>query len=371
MRAGEKRRGFAAREKSAGAARTSTYVCKLGVASVKATTYFNVLTSTRMAGDGITPGANPQIGQLTFLKRKPDSQRAHSLLQDLTKAVSYLMLKNKLKVGTLAEFYPRDKRLLGLNVNAGMKIMVRLRSPYNDAEFLSWESIMETMIHELTHNRFGPHDSKFHKQMEEFRVDQWYYERMGMHNTFLGSGRKLGGSGQNGTSNRGRVRRGGFVGKGKKLGSGSSADDRIAPGQGLTPREMAALAAAKRHVNDEAEMCHDDTVDVEEVLHNHSQMESQIEVVVIPDEDSEEKAKTGAEAAVQPQREVIELRDNEDTVENRPGSEGSSVPDARSSNTLEASPGDNDIELIPLDDQTDLQTTSKTADSDLEVIDLT
>lgn len=237
-----------------------------------------------------TPNANPQIGQITFLKRKPDSQRAHGLLQDLTHTVSYLMLKNKLKVGTLAEFYPRDKRLLGLNVNHGMKIMVRLRSPYNDAEFLSWESIMETMIHELTHNRFGPHDAKFNKQMEEFRVDQWYYERMGMHNTFLGTGRKVGG----GDSKRQAVRRGGFVGKGKKLGSSSDSSERVAPGQRLSPREMAALAAAKRYVNDEAEMCHDDTVNIDEVLENHNEMESQMEIVVIPDEDTAEISESGS-----------------------------------------------------------------------------
>lgn len=237
------------------------------------------------------PKANPHIGELSFLKRKPNPERAHDLLQDLTKSVSYLMLKNSLKVKALAEFYPRDKNLLGLNVNHGLKIMIRLRSPNNDAEFLSWESILETMIHELTHNRFGVHDSKFYEQYEDFRLQQWSSERLGLHDNFLGSGRRLGGSPNRGGRSGSHVLGKRFTGRGTKLGYGSN--DRINDGRRLTPKEMAALAASRRKINDESKLCHDANVNVEQILENHSQMESQVEFTVIPDSDEEDMNEHG------------------------------------------------------------------------------
>ncbi|SMN21053.1 similar to Saccharomyces cerevisiae YHR134W WSS1 Sumoylated protein that localizes to a single spot on the nuclear periphery of mother cells but not daughters [Maudiozyma saulgeensis] len=225
------------------------------------------------------PKANPHIGEISYLKKKPNPERAHDLLQDLTKSVSYLMRKFKLKVKTVAEFYPRDKNLLGLNVNHGQKIMVRLRSPYNDYEFLSWEAIVETMLHELTHNRFGPHDEKFYKQMEEFRLEHWISETQGLHDNFLGTGRRVGGSG---IRNRSNILSKSYVGKGSRLGTSTAEPIQ---GRRLTPREMAARAASKRNTDDQLKLCHDENVNVQEILDNHSQMESQVEVIVIDDND--------------------------------------------------------------------------------------
>lgn len=223
------------------------------------------------------PKANPHVDEISYLKKKPNPERAHELLQDLSKSVSYLMRKFKLKVKTLAEFYPKDKNLLGLNVNHGLKIMVRLRSPYNDHEFLSWESIVETMIHELTHNKFGPHDDKFYKQMEEFRLEHWISERQGLHDNFLGSGRRLGGR----VTNKSNLASKNFIGRGKKLGNASLNDT----GRRLTPREMAAKAASNRNKEQQVQLNHDNNVNIEEILENHSQMESQVEVIVIQDDD--------------------------------------------------------------------------------------
>lgn len=223
------------------------------------------------------PRANPHVDEISYLKKKPNPERAHELLQDLSKSVSYLMRKFKLKVKTLAEFYPKDKNLLGLNVNHGLKIMVRLRSPYNDYEFLSWDSIVETMIHELTHNKFGPHDDKFYKQMEEFRLEHWISERQGLHDNFLGSGRRLGGR----PTNKSNLTSKNFIGRGKKLGSTTVSG----PGRRLTPKEMAAKAASNRNKEQQEKLDHDNSVNIEEILENHSQMESQVEVIVIQDDD--------------------------------------------------------------------------------------
>ncbi|CCF58650.1 hypothetical protein KAFR_0F00530 [Kazachstania africana CBS 2517] len=228
------------------------------------------------------PRANPHINEITFLQRQPDSQRAYEMLQDLTKDVSYLMKKHKLKVRTLSEFYPKDQTLLGLNVNKGMKILVRLRSPTDPFRFIPWESIMETMLHELTHNLFGVHDSKFFNQLDVFKSEQWFHEKAGLFDTFLGHGNQLGTIPGAGKSISVR-------GYGKRLGAGSSLNNDSIVGK--SPREMAADAASRRFddlnkknryklVNKD---CHDDTkVNVDEVLQNHNEMESK-KIIVIED----------------------------------------------------------------------------------------
>ena len=42
----------------------------------------------------------------------------------------------------MTEFYPPDPRLLGLNVNRGQKVCIRLRHPHRQSEFLPYEHIL-------------------------------------------------------------------------------------------------------------------------------------------------------------------------------------------------------------------------------------
>jgi hypothetical protein len=50
--------------------------------------------------------------------------------------------------------------LLGLNVNKGQEIKLRLRT--NDLlGFRNYQKIRETLVHELTHNVWGRHDDNF------------------------------------------------------------------------------------------------------------------------------------------------------------------------------------------------------------------
>lgn len=44
----------------------------------------------------------------------------------------------------------------------GHKICLRLRYPNDKSLFLPVEQVVDTMLHELSHNVFGPHDEKFH-----------------------------------------------------------------------------------------------------------------------------------------------------------------------------------------------------------------
>ena len=150
--------------------------------------------------------------------------------------VSYLMKEEKFKVKQLVEFYPRDRSLLGMNVNRGWKIMLRLRDPLDEYRFLPMESVMGTMLHELTHNLHGPHNNKFYEKLDQLMGRQWSIEQMGLYDSFIGLGNKLG-SKPKGGSLVGTGR-----GRGRKLGTSAGTRER----QRRSAREMAAIAAEKR-----------------------------------------------------------------------------------------------------------------------------
>ncbi|KAJ3321284.1 hypothetical protein HDV06_004509 [Boothiomyces sp. JEL0866] len=102
------------------------------------------------------------------LKRKPNREKALELLLKLKRHVYKLMKSRGLKVLLLTEMYPSNKSLLGLNVNRGQAIRIRLRSPHDENQFLEWHDLIGTMLHELVHNLQGPHDVKFYKLLDDF-----------------------------------------------------------------------------------------------------------------------------------------------------------------------------------------------------------
>eukprot|EP00947_MAST-08B_sp_MAST-8B-sp1_P006435 g6435.t1 len=78
------------------------------------------------------------------------------------------MKKHKWTVGCLKEMFPRGKVgvsescLMGLNVNAGQEIHLRIRT--DDLQgFRKYLSIREVLCHELTHMVWGDHDNNFKK----------------------------------------------------------------------------------------------------------------------------------------------------------------------------------------------------------------
>ena len=64
---------------------------------------------------------------------------------------------------------PRNPRLLGLNVGAGVEVKLRLRRAGRDHDFIPYEEVLDTMLHELCHNQRGPHDAQFYKLWDELR----------------------------------------------------------------------------------------------------------------------------------------------------------------------------------------------------------
>ncbi|CCK71784.1 metalloendopeptidase WSS1 KNAG_0H03700 [Huiozyma naganishii CBS 8797] len=260
---------------------------------------------------------NPHIGSITYLKSYPRTEVAHGLLHDIYKSISYLMRENHLKVQTLAEFYPKNGNLLGLNVNAGQKILLRLRCPGDPQSFLPRDQIMQVMVHELTHNRVGPHNAAFKKQMAEWCGRQYVIETLGLVDCFLGQGRKLGGVQGKARirHDSGRIRKQRLMAMDtRKLGNGSASSKESTH----SAREMAAKAALSRLDRGTVTKIPrftmvekiDDTdaqVDVEEVLELHGHMDTVNEdIIVLDDDDDDDGNENGGTQKSTPQ-EIIDL----------------------------------------------------------------
>lgn len=82
----------------------------------------------------------------------------------------------------------------GINQNRGQKICLRLRYPGDQNQFLPPEQVLDTMLHELSHNVHGPHNAEFHALWDQLRKE--YEALVGKGYTgegFLSDGHKLGG----------------------------------------------------------------------------------------------------------------------------------------------------------------------------------
>ncbi|KAK4699078.1 DNA-dependent metalloprotease WSS1, partial [Phenoliferia sp. Uapishka_3] len=105
-----------------------------------------------------------RFGELRpFPESVPQLERRTKMLERLSEdpAVREVMVKHKMAVGILTELHPLlQPTLLGLNKNAGQEISLRILT--DDLEGLrSYLDIRRVLLHELSHNHFGPHDDKF------------------------------------------------------------------------------------------------------------------------------------------------------------------------------------------------------------------
>ena len=58
---------------------------------------------------------------------------------------------------------------MGLNVGKGIEVKLRLRRDGSDLDFIPYEEVLDTMLHELCHSERGPHDAQFYKLWDELR----------------------------------------------------------------------------------------------------------------------------------------------------------------------------------------------------------
>ena len=139
---------------------------------------------------------DPAILSFTHLKQHPRQDEALHLLRRVASMVKPLMRARGWTVGSLSEMLPDQANLLGLNVNRGEKILLRLREPYDRTIFLPFEKIVDTMLHELSHIVHGPHDAKFHALWDQLRDELDGLIMKGYTGEgFLGKGQRLGGGG--------------------------------------------------------------------------------------------------------------------------------------------------------------------------------
>ncbi|KAH9949382.1 WLM domain-containing protein [Amylocystis lapponica] len=133
------------------------------------------------------------VKSFTHLKDRPNADRALPLLQRIASLVKPIMRKHSWVLPVLAEFFPDNPSLVGLNINGGQKILLRLRPPHTPDTFYDEQFIIGTMLHELTHNVHGPHDDKFYKFLEGLENEYDALRRSGYAGEgFYSEGHKLG-----------------------------------------------------------------------------------------------------------------------------------------------------------------------------------
>ena len=74
------------------------------------------------------------------------------------------MQSHRFSVSILTELAPHEQpHLLGLNVNRGEAIKLRIRTDAYDG-FILYSDVRRVLCHELTHNVWGDHDDNVSKQ---------------------------------------------------------------------------------------------------------------------------------------------------------------------------------------------------------------
>ncbi|KAK4751578.1 hypothetical protein SAY87_005060 [Trapa incisa] len=112
-----------------------------------------------------------KVWEIKALKKKPGEDEAMKTLDRIAKQVQPIMRKRQWRVKLLSEFCPKNARLLGLNVNRGVNVKLRLRRPNRDHEFYPYDQVLDTMLHELCHIVHGPHDARFYNLWDELRKE--------------------------------------------------------------------------------------------------------------------------------------------------------------------------------------------------------
>lgn len=203
------------------------------------------------------------VVEYVHLDRLPRSSDALRSLQKIASLVKPIMRTRGWTVGTLAEFCPEEHNLLGLNINRGAKICLRLRYHGDKTQFLPLEQVIDTMLHELSHNVFGPHDGQFHNLWNELRDEYTDLKLKGYTGEgFLSEGQRLGGRRIPVVEMRRQARAAAEQRKLLQKKSGQKLGGRAVP-RNFNIREVIAEAATKRTRITQG--CASNAIDVEEI----------------------------------------------------------------------------------------------------------
>ena len=89
-----------------------------------------------------------RITSIVHIPTFPRAAHAQTMLRQVASLVKPIMKSRNLRISSLAEFFPAEKSLLGINVNGGEKICLRLRQPWDEGTFLGVEECVFIMLHE-------------------------------------------------------------------------------------------------------------------------------------------------------------------------------------------------------------------------------
>lgn len=257
------------------------------------------------------PPAN--IKKIGALKRFSNDAYAKSLLYEAARLVAPIIHEQKFKVGKLYEMYPDKAELLGLNVNHGQKIYLRLREHHNDRLFLPMGDIVGTLLHELTHNVYSAHDNKFYKFLDKLKSRYDDIHCRGAKTKYLceenkvGRGVLLSGSLVSVREQRLKLlNKPKFANETKVLGLDSKINRPI----GSSPRDLrqAILEAAERRLRD-SKWCHSENAETESVP-----KEDEYDITQTEPNEPTEREKVGNLA-----NDIIDLTSDSEEIPIQPG----------------------------------------------------
>lgn len=90
-----------------------------------------------------------------------NNAKAMEYMKELVLRADPILRAHGWRVLEMKEFFPKDMRLLGLNVNRGQEVCIRFRRPTDRNSFFPLEAVVGTMLHELVHCKISPHNKTF------------------------------------------------------------------------------------------------------------------------------------------------------------------------------------------------------------------
>ncbi|TRM58731.1 WLM domain-containing protein [Schizophyllum amplum] len=148
--------------------------------------------AVRNTGSSSSASLNYRFHAIAPLPHLPRPDAARALLQRLADdpAIRHIMQRHQFAVGLLTELAPHEHpNLLGLNVNAGQEIKLRIRTDRYDG-FRLYADIRRVLCHELTHNVHGDHDNDFKELNSQLNREVTQFE-----SARAGGAHRLGGAG--------------------------------------------------------------------------------------------------------------------------------------------------------------------------------
>ena len=98
---------------------------------------------------------------LTYLLGWHGDEIAQYYLYEINRKIEPILLKRGWKILVLKEFFPPNKNLLGLNVDNGQEVSIRLRYHHDNNQFIPFDEVMNTVLHEIAHCSISEHSAAF------------------------------------------------------------------------------------------------------------------------------------------------------------------------------------------------------------------